>query len=298
MGAGVRAGMGSTMCSFNKLNGDYACENRSPAAHPQARLGFDGFVLTDFGASHSTVGSINEGLDIETGNEFYDGAMLAAIDPGQVTVAMVDQRVHGILRAMFGRACSSTTPSRGDPRRGARGIARETEGRHPAQERQHRAAAPGAGRFVAVIGADANRLTPGRRLAVTPTYREPLLDGIRDRAPGGVTSSTRRAPTRRTHVDAPGPAAVPSAIFTPRAAGAGSARSTSSTDLSGDSDRDPQERGVVSRPASSARCRSSAAGDRSAAATFGAPVGPIHRHVHCAREWRVSLLAGGIRRGG
>src|SRR4051812_27481616 len=101
--AGVRAGMANVMCSFNKLNGVYACENNDLLQRIlRTQLGFDGFVITDFGASHSTVGSINAGLNLEAGfTTFYDGALLAAVRAGQVSVSLIDQRVREILRAMF-----------------------------------------------------------------------------------------------------------------------------------------------------------------------------------------------------
>ena len=54
--AAVDNGLGSTMCSFNQLNGEYACQNRLLLVDILKRqLGFKGFVLTDFGAAHSTV---------------------------------------------------------------------------------------------------------------------------------------------------------------------------------------------------------------------------------------------------
>jgi beta-glucosidase len=102
--AAVENGLGSTMCSFNQLNGEYACQNRMLLVDILKRqLGFDGFVITDFGAAHSTVQSLNNGLDMETGNrQFYTPeTIIAAVEAGLVTEATVDEHVHRILRTMF-----------------------------------------------------------------------------------------------------------------------------------------------------------------------------------------------------
>ena len=52
------------MCSYNKINGFYSCENNS-TLNTMLRdyIKAEGFVVSDFSATHST--SINEGLDME-----------------------------------------------------------------------------------------------------------------------------------------------------------------------------------------------------------------------------------------
>src|SRR3954463_7118059 len=102
--AAVENGLGSTMCAFNQLNGDYACQNRELLVDILKReLGFKGFVLTDFGAAHSTVASLNTALDRETATRQYytPETILAAVQSGAVTEATVDEHVHRILRTMF-----------------------------------------------------------------------------------------------------------------------------------------------------------------------------------------------------
>jgi len=66
MGA-IEAGVGSMMCSYNRINGLWSCENPETLARDlKARLGFKGWVMSDWGATHST--SINAGLDQEMPN--------------------------------------------------------------------------------------------------------------------------------------------------------------------------------------------------------------------------------------
>jgi beta-glucosidase len=61
----VNAGVSSIMCSYNKLNGTYACGNRATLIDIlRNELGFKGFVTSDWGATHSP-SFINDGLDME-----------------------------------------------------------------------------------------------------------------------------------------------------------------------------------------------------------------------------------------
>jgi beta-glucosidase len=59
-------GVGSIMCSYNRVGGVYACEN--PYALTTVLRGqwkFQGYVQSDFGATHSTAASLNAGEDLE-----------------------------------------------------------------------------------------------------------------------------------------------------------------------------------------------------------------------------------------
>ncbi|RZF60608.1 beta-glucosidase [Sphingomonas populi] len=74
---------GSVMCSYNKVNTDWACENDFLLNQVLKRdWGYKGWVMSDWGAVHSTVKAINAGLDQESGRELdkviYFGAPLAA----------------------------------------------------------------------------------------------------------------------------------------------------------------------------------------------------------------------------
>jgi len=60
------SGVGAVMCSYNLLNGDYACENSYLLNDAlKTDFGFRGFVLSDWGATHSTVKAALAGLDLE-----------------------------------------------------------------------------------------------------------------------------------------------------------------------------------------------------------------------------------------
>jgi len=60
----IEAGVGSFMCSYNKINSEYSCENNSTLnTDLRERLGFKGYVMSDWGATHSV--SMPQGLDQE-----------------------------------------------------------------------------------------------------------------------------------------------------------------------------------------------------------------------------------------
>jgi beta-glucosidase len=63
--AAVKAGVSSIMCSYNRLNGTFACGNESTLTKIlRDEIGFKGFVTSDWGATHA-VSFINAGLDME-----------------------------------------------------------------------------------------------------------------------------------------------------------------------------------------------------------------------------------------
>jgi beta-glucosidase len=241
--AAVENGLGSTMCAFNQVNGIYACQNRLLLTDILKRqLGFDGFVITDFGAAHSTVQSLNNGLDMETGNrQFYTPqTILAAVQSGQVTVATVDEHVHRILRTMFEHGLFEDDPAPSAiPVEEHGETAREVAEGGITLLKNRNAQLPLNGRrlqSVAVIGGDASRArAQGGASHVTPTYEVSLLEGIQNRAPGGVDVQYAPGtdPVGPTSMLG-GPAAAPSSIFASPAGGTGlQATYFASTDLSG-----------------------------------------------------------------
>jgi beta-glucosidase len=102
-----QANPGSVMCSYNRLNGVYACENDYLLNQVLKKdWGFKGFVMSDWGATHSTVEAANGGLDQQSGWEFdksqyFGGALEEAVANGHVSQARLDNMVFRVLRAMF-----------------------------------------------------------------------------------------------------------------------------------------------------------------------------------------------------
>ncbi|MDN4056062.1 glycoside hydrolase family 3 C-terminal domain-containing protein [Massilia sp. YIM B02763] len=100
---------GSVMCAYNRVNGPYACENGYLLNDVLKRdWGYPGFVMSDWGATHSTVNAANNGLDQQSGHEFdkspyFAGALEEAIKTGAVPQARLDDMAYRIVRAMFAK---------------------------------------------------------------------------------------------------------------------------------------------------------------------------------------------------
>lgn len=92
------------MCSYNQVNGTYACENdKLLNGILRKELGFDGYIMSDWFAIHST-DSINAGLDmdppgvierdyLETGESYFGANITKAIEDGVVS----DERKYTII---------------------------------------------------------------------------------------------------------------------------------------------------------------------------------------------------------
>jgi beta-glucosidase len=98
---------GSVMCGYNKINGDYACENSFLLNDVLKRdWGFTGWVMSDWGAVHSTAKAANAGLDQESGQEldtqvFFGAPLKTAVEQQLVSSARIDEMVLRILRTMI-----------------------------------------------------------------------------------------------------------------------------------------------------------------------------------------------------
>ena len=95
--------VGTVMCAYVKTNGIYSCE--SPyllTTLLRKQLKFQGWVMSDWDATHSTAASANAGLDQEMpGAKYYGAPLKAAIADGKVSEAVLDEHVRRILLTMF-----------------------------------------------------------------------------------------------------------------------------------------------------------------------------------------------------
>ncbi|MGZ3306804.1 MAG: glycoside hydrolase family 3 protein, partial [Asticcacaulis sp.] len=110
---------GSVMCSYNIVMGKHSCENDwllSDVLKTDWR--YKGYVMSDWGAVHSTAPAANAGLDQESGWPFDEKPFLQqplkdAIASGQVPQARLDDMAHRILRSMFAEGLFEN-PLKGD----------------------------------------------------------------------------------------------------------------------------------------------------------------------------------------
>src|SRR5271154_4418774 len=93
----------AVMCSYNRVNGDFACENKYLLTDVLKKdWKFPGFVVSDWGGTHSTEKASAAGLDNEQPGEFFYGASFkAAVQSGKIPMAELDDHVRRILRSMF-----------------------------------------------------------------------------------------------------------------------------------------------------------------------------------------------------
>lgn len=94
---------GAVMCSYNRVNGDYACENRYLLNDTLKRdWGFKGFVISDWGGTHSTEKASAAGLDQEQPMADFMGPKLKeAVVAGRVPMSEIDDHARRVLRSEF-----------------------------------------------------------------------------------------------------------------------------------------------------------------------------------------------------
>jgi beta-glucosidase len=191
------AHVGTAMCAYNLVNGTYNCEN-GPLLNAilKHEWGFPGFVLSDYGASHDTVSSLQNGLDFEPwpGVAYAPAPVTAALDSGLVTQAEIDEHVARILRTLFAfgvfdRPAYVEDEAQIDKSAHAATAQLLAEGSITLLKNRGSLLPlnPAHLKSIAVIGKVANSfLTGGGSSAVTPYSSVTPLQGIEERAGPGV----------------------------------------------------------------------------------------------------------------
>ena len=88
----IKANVASVMCSYNKLNGTYACENdKAINGLLKGELEFKGYVMSDWVAQHTTAGSASAGMDMAMPGDDMEGG---GIWWGPNLTMAVDKYVH------------------------------------------------------------------------------------------------------------------------------------------------------------------------------------------------------------
>ncbi len=105
----------AVMCSYNRVDGVYACENKHLLTDILKRdWNFKGFVLSDWGGTHSAAKASAAGLDHEEpGWIFYSDELKSDVESGKVPMAELDDHVHRILRSMFATGVVDDPPQKG-----------------------------------------------------------------------------------------------------------------------------------------------------------------------------------------
>jgi beta-glucosidase len=192
----LEAGTWSLMGAYNKVNGTWCCE------HPRLLTGilrdewaWDGVVVSDWWATHTTADAANAGLDIEMpGPPQHMGPALAeAVRGDEVAEAVLDDKVRR-LRVLAERTGAAARPP-GEERSGdapeRRALAREAAAAGIVLLQNDRGLLPlepASLRRVAVVGpnADAARILGGGSAAVTPPYLLTPYEALVARLPDAV----------------------------------------------------------------------------------------------------------------
>lgn len=187
-------GVASLMGAFNKVNGVHACENMHLLKEIlRDDWGFKGWVMSDYGATHSTVPSALAGLDQEQpSGTYYAGLLKSAVEQGDVPEETLDEMCRRIVRTLIGLGVIDRpleiSPLEAEAHRAvAAAVAEEgtvllenAGGLLPAD--------PAKIRRVVVIGVDADSVAAagGGSGKVRPVHAVSLLEGIRRRLGDGV----------------------------------------------------------------------------------------------------------------
>ena len=192
--AAVKAGVWAVMCSYNKLNGTYTSENKRLLTEIlRGEWGFDGLVMSDWFATHSTAPSVNAGLDLEMPGpaKFRGEKLLEAVENGSADAEAVKRSSERLLK-LFERVGAFENPDIPEEKA-------QDKPEHRALIR--RAGAEGAVllknsgvlpfdkdtlKKVAIVGPNAKtaQIMGGGSAQVNAFYRVSPYDGLKEQLPG------------------------------------------------------------------------------------------------------------------
>ena len=110
----AKARAASFMCSYQRINGSYGCQNSaSQNGLLKTELGFQGYVMSDWGATHTGVAAIEAGLDMNMPGglgayglnfgtpSYFGGNITLAVNNGSLDMSRVDDMVMRIMTPYF-----------------------------------------------------------------------------------------------------------------------------------------------------------------------------------------------------
>ena len=189
--AAVRiAKVGAVMDAYNKVNGDYCTENVFLNNFLlKKEWGFEGVLMSDWGATHSVLGAAREGLDLEmpSGSWMNVENLLPAIRRGEITEEQIDDKVRRILRMIvrmgyLDRPQRDSSIPENNPESGRAALAIAEEGIVLLKNAKNILPLDRARiKRIAVLGPDAHPGVPAGwgSSYVSPYYSVSVLDGLR-----------------------------------------------------------------------------------------------------------------------
>ncbi|MHA1732970.1 MAG: glycoside hydrolase family 3 C-terminal domain-containing protein [Promethearchaeota archaeon] len=200
----------SLMACYNKVNGQYGCENADLLVRRLGEWGFRGFVVSDWFAAKPTTSTgacVDGGLSLEMpgkGHKFKVGALRAAFEAGEFDEATLDRNLRRLLRVYFLVGTFDHGGAGGRHSRGSRGKDKRLRNTPEHQALARKIAGEGivllknesgllpisleSTRTLAVVGPNAKRKSGlgGGSSMVRPPYEVTALRGIREKCHGRV----------------------------------------------------------------------------------------------------------------
>ncbi len=202
----------TVMCSYNLVNGTYASEHRYLLQEVlRDEWGFDGLVMTDWGAANDRVAGVKAGLDLEmpSSGGAFDADLLAALDSGELLDAEVDRCAERVV-TLLQRSRRDRQPSEADAHHRL-GREAAAAGTVLLANRGVLPLSPDLGR-IAVVGAfaEAPRFQGAGSSQVNPTRVDRLLDLLTARV--GPGTEVAYAPGYDVRTGASSPSLVAEAL--------------------------------------------------------------------------------------
>jgi beta-glucosidase len=184
----------TVMCSYNKINGAYASQSSWLLTEVlRNEWGFDGLVVSDWGAVHDRVAALVAGLDLEMPPKLGvdDEAIVAAVRAGKLEEGVLDEAVARVLQLVERATAHGEVSSEAFDVDAHHRLARVAAAECSVLLKNDNALLPlqpSAGETVAVIGEFARtpRYQGAGSSQVTPTRLDIALDELRAAAPDGV----------------------------------------------------------------------------------------------------------------
>lgn len=182
----------SVMPAYNKVAGEYCSENEHLLNEIlRGEWGFKGMTVSDWGATHSTMGAALHGLNVQmTGDNYLGQPVIDSIATGALTEKVVDDKVRELLRLRFAveaipedvaNTTKTSTPE-------TQNIAYQVAQKSIVLLKNEGKALPLKGGKIAVIGRNAVNTTAlgGVGAGVKAPYEITPLQGIKNHAPAGT----------------------------------------------------------------------------------------------------------------
>jgi beta-glucosidase len=206
----TEAGSWVIMSAYNKINGTWAAEHPTLLTDILKReWGFDGFVISDWFGTQSTVPSANAGLDLEMPGRVahWGDKLVDAVKNGEVPESVLDDKVERLLR-IAQRSGAFDEPEQAEQSvddAAERALVRQAAGEAIVLLKNDNGVLPlnaTTAQSIAVIGpnGDIAQIQGGGSAGVTPHYSITPLDGIRQRTKGNVDFERGCVITKNTPV--------------------------------------------------------------------------------------------------